>query len=84
MKAKTILFINICNTGLEHAISKASFQMVVFKIKKKQIKKQLPKIISDSLSKNSSNKEAFNESTGEYENALKQCDLTISNWNISH
>ena len=37
-----------------------------------QIIKQLPKIISDRLSKNSSNEEVFNESKGEYENALKQ------------
>ena len=37
-----------------------------------QIIKQLPKIINDRLSKNSSNEEVFNESKGEYENALKQ------------
>ena len=36
-----------------------------------QIIKQLPKIISDRRSKNSSNEEDFNESKGEYENALK-------------
>ena len=36
-----------------------------------QIIKQLPKIISDRRSKNSSNEENFNESKGEYENALK-------------
>ena len=34
--------------------------------------KQLPNIISNRLSKNSSNEEVFNESKGEYENALKQ------------
>ena len=37
-----------------------------------QMKKQLPKIISDRLLMNSSNEEVFNESKGEYENALKQ------------
>ena len=37
-----------------------------------QIIKQLPKIINDRLSKDSSNEEVFNESKGEYENALKQ------------
>ena len=37
-----------------------------------QIIKQLPKIISDRLSKNSSNEEVFNESKGAHENALKQ------------
>ena len=37
-----------------------------------KIIKQLPKIISDRLSKNSSNKNAFHKSNGEYENALKQ------------
>ena len=36
-----------------------------------QIIKQLPKIISDRRSKNSSNEEDFNECKGEYENALK-------------
>ena len=36
-----------------------------------QIIKQLPKIISDKLSKYSSNEEVFNESKREYENALK-------------
>ena len=38
----------------------------------RQIIKQLLKIISNRLSKNSSNEEVFNESKGEYENALKQ------------
>ena len=37
-----------------------------------QIIKQLPKIISDRLSKNFSNEEVFNESEGAHENALKQ------------
>ena len=37
-----------------------------------QIIKQLPKIINDRLSKNSSNEEVFNESKGGHENALKQ------------
>ena len=37
-----------------------------------QIIKQLPKIISNRLLKNSSNEEVFNESKGEYENSLKQ------------
>ena len=37
-----------------------------------QIIKQLPKVINDRLSKNLSNEEDFNESKGEYENALKQ------------
>ena len=36
-----------------------------------QIIKQLPKIVSDRLSKNSSNEVVFNEFKGEYENALK-------------
>ena len=37
-----------------------------------QIIKQLPKIINDRLSTNSSNENVFNESKGEYENALRQ------------
>ena len=36
-----------------------------------QILKQLPKFINDRLSKNSSNEQVFNESKGEYDNALK-------------
>ena len=36
-----------------------------------QIINQLPKIISDRLSRNSSNKEVFNTAKGEYEEALK-------------
>ena len=37
-----------------------------------QIINQLPKIISDRLSRNSSNKEVFNTAKGEYEEALKR------------
>ena len=37
-----------------------------------QIIKQLPKIISDRLSKNFSNEDIFDESKGEYEDVLKQ------------
>ena len=37
-----------------------------------KIIKQLPKNTSDRLSKNSSNKNAFHKSNGDYENALKQ------------
>ena len=37
-----------------------------------QIINQLPRIISDKLSRNSSNKKVFNASTGEYEQALKR------------
>ena len=37
-----------------------------------QIIKQLPKIISDTLSRNSSKKEVFNTAKGEYEEALKR------------
>ena len=33
--------------------------------------KQLPRIIRDRLSKNSSNEEVFNESKGEYEHTVK-------------
>ena len=40
--------------------------------------KQLPKIISDRLSKNSTIKEVFNESKEEYENALKQSSYNTS------
>ena len=36
-----------------------------------QINNQLPKIISDRLSRNSINKEVFNACKGEYEKALK-------------
>ena len=37
-----------------------------------QLIKQLPKFINNRLSKNSPNEDVFNESKGEYENALKQ------------
>ena len=43
-----------------------------------KIIRQLPKIISDRFSKNSTIKEVFNESKGEYENALKQSDYNTS------
>ena len=41
-----------------------------------QIINQPPKIISDRLSRNSSNKEVFNTSKGEYEEALKRSDYS--------
>ena len=41
-----------------------------------QIIKQLPKIIKNRLLENSSNENVFNESKGEYENALKQSGYT--------
>ena len=41
-----------------------------------QIKKQLTKIISDRLSRNSSNADIFNNTKLEYEEALKKCGHT--------
>ena len=41
-----------------------------------QIKKQLTKIISDRLSRNSSNADIFNKTKSEYEEALKKCGHT--------
>ena len=41
-----------------------------------QIKKQLAKIISDRLSRNSSNADIFNNTKSEYEEALKRCGHT--------
>ena len=41
-----------------------------------QIINQLPRIISDRLSKNSSNKEVFNTSKGQYEEVLKRSDYS--------
>ena len=46
-----------------------------------QIINQLPKIISDRLSRNSSNKEVFNTAKGEYEEALKRSGY--SNFSLS-
>ena len=54
-----------------------------------QIINQLPKIISDRLSRNSSNKEVFNTAKGEYEEALKRSgysniSLSVHQSSISH
>ena len=46
-----------------------------------QIINQLPRIISDRLSRNTSNKEVFNTSKEQYEKALKRSD--DSNFNLS-
>ena len=47
-----------------------------------QIIKQLPKVISKRLLKNSSNEEFFNESRAEYENALKK--IGYNNINLKY
>ena len=59
---------NLTKSQISHAIHKEISNYPP------RIIKQLPKIINDRLSKNPSNEEVFNESKGEYENALKQSD----------
>ena len=49
-----------------------------------QIINQLPKIISDRLSRNSSNKEVFNTAKGEYEEALKRSGYSNISLSFHH
>ena len=49
-----------------------------------QIIKHLPRIISDKLSRNSSNKEVFNASKGEYEQVLKRSGYSNTSLHFSN
>ena len=76
--SKVVDFLDITfnlNNGIYKPYKKPNDRLLYIKKSsnhRPQIIKQLPKIISDRLSRNSSNKEVFNKAKGEYEEALKR------------